>query len=300
MGTAAIFNQALHDELTAYGAWFPVSNTFALGDYGLISDGVFVSMGNISEFGVTFAQAAGEPTSLDLSSAGTTVVRLADGAEVDVLPDEPIEAKVSIGFKDASSILVKAGDITVSQIQNLNEVARKLRDAPGWERKFRVVYGTYTGEECAVVTTRAAGAKFELSGQASALKMFDLGKVTAGVTVSHETEVGFKSVGKTASSRCGSSSSPSFGGGRSCSAKSRATTRPASSSTVRLSSRTTSSDDRLAADPRPAAPAWRDHRDPAQGRPLPRRPRQRARKGLPDDAGRGGLPGRARRPAIHA
>lgn len=195
MGTAAIFSKAIHGELEAHGAWFPVANTFKLGDYGLISDGVFVSMGNISEYGVTFADAAGPPASLDLSSAGTTVVKLAGGAEVDALPDAPIDAKLSIGFQNANSVLVKAGDITVSQMQNVQQVGQKLHDAQGWERRFRVVWGTYTGVDCAVVTTRSQGAKFELSGQANALKMFELGKVEAGVTVSHEQEVGFKSVG---------------------------------------------------------------------------------------------------------
>jgi hypothetical protein len=64
-------------------------------------------MGNISEYGVTFADAVGQPASLDLSSAGTTVVKLAGGVEV----------------------------------ENVQQVGRKLHDAKGWERRFRVVWG---------------------------------------------------------------------------------------------------------------------------------------------------------------
>ena len=198
MGTAAVFSSTLHSELNVYGAWFPVANTFKLGDYGLISDGVFTPLGNIDEFDVGFAEAAGQPASLDIASKGTNVVRLAGGAEVNALPDAPIDAKLSIEFSNASSILAKAAEIRVSQMQDLNQVARALAKAPGWERKFRVVWETYTGERCAIVTSREANAKFELSGQANALKLFELGKVEAGVTVSHEENVGFKSLGRPA------------------------------------------------------------------------------------------------------
>jgi hypothetical protein len=196
MGIAAVFNRTLHGELNTYAAWFPVANTLKLGDYGLISDGVFTPIGNIAEFDVGFADADGPPASLDFTSAGTNVVRLAAGAEVDALPDAPIDAKLSFEFSNASSILAKAAKIKVREMQNVNEVARKLAKARDWERKYRVVSGTYTGEGCAVVTTRAQKAKLELSGQADALKLFELGKVEAGLSVSHEHEVGFKSLGK--------------------------------------------------------------------------------------------------------
>jgi hypothetical protein len=196
MGIAAVFNRTLHDELDAYAAWFPVANTFDLGDYGLISDGVFTKMGNIAEFGVEFTDADGRPASLDFTSSGTTVVRLMGGAEVDAFEDTPIEAKLSFSFSDESSILAKATEIELREMQNVNQVALRLAKTRGWERKFRVVSGTYTGKGCAVVTTRAAKAQLELSAQANALKLFELGKVEAGVTVSREHEVGFKSLGK--------------------------------------------------------------------------------------------------------
>jgi hypothetical protein len=49
LGTARLFSSILHHEISAYAAWMPVTNTFRLGDYGVISDGVFVKMGNIEE-----------------------------------------------------------------------------------------------------------------------------------------------------------------------------------------------------------------------------------------------------------
>ncbi len=41
MSLAKNFNEALHNELTIYAAWYPVANTLKLGDFGLIEGGVF-------------------------------------------------------------------------------------------------------------------------------------------------------------------------------------------------------------------------------------------------------------------
>jgi hypothetical protein len=39
-GLAKTFNQSIKKEVNAYAAWFPVTNTFKIGDYGLIEGGV--------------------------------------------------------------------------------------------------------------------------------------------------------------------------------------------------------------------------------------------------------------------
>ncbi len=197
MGTAALFDKLMHHELNARAAWFPVANTFKLGDYGLVSGGVFTPMGNIAEYGVAFAEAQGPEATLDFTSDGTSVVRVVGNAQVAALPDAPVDAKLVLKFARESSFLAKAAKITAHQIQNVNQVARALARAPGWERKYRVVWSTLTGHSCAIVSTRSANASFELSGKANALAKFELGAVDAGMTVAREENVGFKSLGKT-------------------------------------------------------------------------------------------------------
>ena len=82
MGTARDFDDILKQELNIHAAWFPVTHTFRLGDYGLISDGVLVKAGNIrDDFGVTFAQAPGPNTQLDFTSRGTSIVRVVGDAQ---------------------------------------------------------------------------------------------------------------------------------------------------------------------------------------------------------------------------
>src|SRR5690349_4493208 len=109
MGLADEIAKVLHQQLKCHVAWLPISNTYALGDFGVISKGVFTKLGNISEFSVPFQTGTPQPARLDFVSADTTVRNFAGGVEVSVLPDDPaVEATVKIGFSKAGSFLMKA------------------------------------------------------------------------------------------------------------------------------------------------------------------------------------------------
>jgi hypothetical protein len=96
VGTARLFSKILHKEIDVHAAWVPVTNTFGLGDYGVISDGVFVKMGNIDEYGVTFRKAGGDPSRLKFRSDGTTVRRFVGGAETQAMPPADLDAKLVV------------------------------------------------------------------------------------------------------------------------------------------------------------------------------------------------------------
>jgi hypothetical protein len=197
MGLAANFSKHLHEEVGAHAAWLPVANSFQLGDYGLISDGVFNSMGNIREFGVDVDGVASDTVKLDFKSEGTRLVSLVGDAEVDALPDSPIEASLRIEFSNTDSYYAKAAQASVQEIPNLRQVAERLAKADGWKRKYRVVRATVKGEDCVIVTSKANNASLELKGNADALKQVGLGAIAAGVTVSSEKDVGLSIVGDT-------------------------------------------------------------------------------------------------------
>lgn len=118
MGTARDFDNLLKRELNIHAAWLPVTNTFKLGDYGLFSDGVLVKAGNIKDdFGVPFAPAAGPPLKLDFKSKGTSIIRTTASGTVAVLPEEDVDATLTVEFSSESSFLVKA-NLTVVEMQN--------------------------------------------------------------------------------------------------------------------------------------------------------------------------------------
>jgi len=196
MGTARDFDDILKQELNIHAAWLPVTNTFRLGDYGLVSDGVLVAVGNIKDdFGVNFTQAPGPDVQLDFASKGTSMVRVAGGATVQQFPGSNVDAKLTVEFKRERSFLLKA-KLTVSQMQGLNEVAGKLNSVPEWEGRFRVVSALYTGTNCALISSKAAGSKIELSVKANGLQQLDLASAFVGVQVTDRKEIGLEIVGK--------------------------------------------------------------------------------------------------------
>lgn len=195
MGTARKFSKVLHSELDVHAAWLPVTNTFALGDYGVVSDGVFVRMGNIAEFGVPFTPATGPQTKLRFRSDGTRVTRFVAGAEVPNIPQVDLEASIRIEFSTKDSFYIDAPVLTVQSMQDVAKVGAALRKAEGWRRKYRVVFSTYAGEGCTIISSREANSAFELNATADVLRMLELGKAQGGITLSGERAAGLEVIG---------------------------------------------------------------------------------------------------------
>ncbi len=197
MSLAKSYSRALYSQVRCYAAWFPVANTFALGDYGLIDGGVFRKLGNLSEFKVGFRQRTSRPAPIDFSSEGTTVTYMVGDAKVKALPQQADgEAKVAFNFARANSCLIKAR-ITVTEIQDVGLVADKLFGCRGWERRFRVVSKVYNGQKCIIVAAEKANTTVEFSGAVNLLSQLQAGTAGSRIGFSSTSERIFKSVGAT-------------------------------------------------------------------------------------------------------
>ena len=194
MGIPNQFNDIINRHLNVNAAWLPVTNTFRLGDYGIISEGVFTKMGNIEEYGVALNIQDGPDASIDFTSANTTVVKFAAGAQVDVIPSAAIDAKITFKFESARSFLVKAPVIKVSELQNVNQVAVQLKANDNWERKWKVIHQVFHAIEPVIISTISAGTEVTFSGDVTALKALNIG--SASVEVGTTKELGLKVHGK--------------------------------------------------------------------------------------------------------
>ncbi len=194
MGIPNQFNDIIQRHLNVNAAWLPITNNFTLGDYGIISDGVFTKMGNIGEFDVSFTKAEGPEASIDFSSANTTVVKFAAGAEVTAIPAGTIDAKITFKFENEKSFLVKAPVIKEDAIQNVNQVAKQLKNKKDWDRKWKVVYQVFHAIDPLIVSTISSGTELTLSGDAEALKNMKVG--SASLDLSTTRELGLKVHGK--------------------------------------------------------------------------------------------------------
>ena len=194
MGLPNQFNDIIQKDLNVHAAWLPITQNYTLGDYGVFSDGVFAKLGNIKEFNVSFEQSTGPNASIDYTSARTKVIKVAGGAEVDVIPAGAIDAKISFKFEDANSFLIKSPTITVTAIGNVQQVASKLKSTKAWKRDWKVVYEVYTAQDPVVMSTKDAGTEITFSGDATALKELKLGN--AGISFTSNKKLGLDMQGK--------------------------------------------------------------------------------------------------------
>jgi hypothetical protein len=199
MGTAQVFNQIIRDQLRVNAAWLPITNAFKLGDYGVVSDGIFTAIGNIGrDFGLRPQAAPGRQSTINFTSQGTTITRMTADGTVNAFPASDGDAKLVIDFKNESSFLLKAS-WTASQMQNINQMAYGIyhnKDWEHWRYKYRVVTGIYVATDCAIISSIAKNSSIELSGKANALKQFDIGNAAAGVGVINRKEIGLEILGK--------------------------------------------------------------------------------------------------------
>lgn len=195
MKTPEQFNQIIKRHLNVFAAWMPIVNNYKLGDYGIISEGVFVKLGNITDdFQLTFTEGSGSEASIDFTSEGARVIKLVGNAEVPVIQAGEVNAQVEIEFSKEKSFLVKSPTITVKTIENINQLADKLKETKKWDGQWKVVHAVYHALDAVIVSTLASGTKLNFSGEASALGQLKLG--SAGVNINTNKTLGLNINGK--------------------------------------------------------------------------------------------------------
>lgn len=197
MGLAAQFETIIERQLNVHAAWVPVTTPYKLGDYGLISDGVFQKLGNISEFNVQFTEGTGEDATLSFVSDNTVVIDSSAGADVTISPSADIKANITYKFQNEKSFLVKAPIINVSVIENVNQVAQQLKKVDAWRRVYKVVFQVYVAQNPLILSTVTGDTDVTIGGEGSALPQFNIGNASANFSLKTTKELGLNISGKT-------------------------------------------------------------------------------------------------------
>ncbi|MCW5516168.1 hypothetical protein [Muriicola sp. Z0-33] len=200
-GLAKSFQKAIKRELGTNAAWLPVSNTLKIGDYGFFEDGVFRSIGNITDKypGIELKIAIGSPTKINFTSEGTKTFKLDAGGNTTNSFEALGEANASLkfAFNKSDSVVVKASEVGVDQLQNIESVANVLASKSDWKNKFKVVSAAYTAKNCLIVCAREAGTEFAINANANILKEIDAGKVNGSIETTSSNNSTFESIGET-------------------------------------------------------------------------------------------------------
>ncbi|WP_428663044.1 hypothetical protein [Runella sp.] len=198
MGLASKYEDIIHQELKLHAAWLPVTDPFKLGDYGQISNGVFEKLGNIfTDFGVSFTDEPGKDISFNFISEKTVVVDSGANAGVNITPQAEIKANVTYKFQKDESFLINAPIINVSIINNVNQVAIKLKETDGWKRKFIVVSKVYTAKKALIIGANEGGTEVTISAEGNGLEQFNVGEASVKFSLKTNKKLGLEIKGET-------------------------------------------------------------------------------------------------------
>jgi hypothetical protein len=201
MGVAQNLNKAFQKDLNSYAAWWPVVNSFKVGEYGVFNDGIFESQGNLLSKYPKIPldiQPAEKTIDFEFTSEGVKTFRFdANAKAIDSFAGlGEAGATLKMVFEKENSCKVTA-KMSVIELKNIDEVGRFLANKSDWRNKFSVVSRTYTGTNCVVICTREAGTEIELSASADILQQVEAGKVEASVGFKSSNKSTFNALGET-------------------------------------------------------------------------------------------------------
>jgi hypothetical protein len=196
MGIANAYNRVIRRQLEQHAAWLPLANIFRLGDFGVVSNGLFTRIGNVSDLGLHWKEKDGGSTKLEFTSQSVTTTRIEGGAKVDVFSNSAaVDAKLVLGFERKASFVLKAATITSREIDDVFAVAAALHDHSAWRRRYRFVRQVYSAQNPLILANIEGSTTVTISGKAVALKQLDLGDASATLELATDRELALEIVG---------------------------------------------------------------------------------------------------------
>lgn len=225
MDLASHYAEIIRSRLLHFAAWSPVTDPYEIGDYGALRRGVFHKLGNIRELGVEPQVRPGAAAvSLSFTSAGATMVRTMGGARVAAFPAKAVEGTLEIEFQGESSVMLRSGQLAVTELAGVDAVAGRLvraRDGLGrrWKLGWRIIRKLYVASDPVILVASERGARFTLRGRAEALAAVEVGRGAGELSVSCSQADALQIVGGTGPvafdlfrARLGGHAHVSFGG----------------------------------------------------------------------------------------
>lgn len=187
---------ALEKQLGRHAVWQP-GNPLALGDYGTLSGGLFLKLGNIADFKKVEAisTVVGKPSKLVFTSNGTTTALIKADTTVGQGPANIAEARFRIKFQDEYSIYLRGSGVRNEEIANLHAVTEQLRKVKGWKTHWKVVSSVTSAKLLSIILAGGKNAEVSVHASTAVLEMLDSGEAAASTKIQISGQSGYSAVG---------------------------------------------------------------------------------------------------------
>lgn len=198
MGLARDIDRILLRELGCHAAWPPLSTSIELGDYGSISDGVFVPMGNVArDAGAEIGPTTDSPgAALDFVSAAANVTRVSGSVSVASFGESEVAAQLSLRLHAARALVLRAKHVHTRTLVDVARIASGLASRSSWRRGWWVVRRVWSCRNALLLSTIQADTEITFRGLAPVLRALEMGDADGGVTVASDKPIGLQMVGR--------------------------------------------------------------------------------------------------------
>lgn len=192
-----IYKLAFRKNFTNHECNFPPSKTVGLGDYGVMKNGFFSRLGNISDpkVGLTFDVDIDEnPTRETFKSTNDiTVSFLAKGAinaEGIVMP----KAQVEVAFGSSKAVYFSAAAVLYNEIKDiatLGEQILNLYKEDKWKKEYVIVTRVFQGKNVIILISGTSNCKVNIEADAS-VPNIDLADANVKLNISHSSQTAYE------------------------------------------------------------------------------------------------------------
>jgi len=168
----------IYEELRRH-ANFPLNRPIALGDYGVLKDGIFERLGNIGQLGIRFQTVTGTGQStFQYKSKGN--VDFALTAKGDIQPGgvPAVRAGIELKFSSENAVFFVASGCRATAIDNLRAVEAaliRLLDQGQWETGFYVVTEVNQASKTTAIASADRTCEVKLEVDSPAIEAIHLG-----------------------------------------------------------------------------------------------------------------------------
>jgi hypothetical protein len=193
------YTQELWRKFGYLAAWLPNVH-LALGDIGVVRDGIFEPVTSLKQLGIAFAVEPGG-SGVELSYASNDKVMTTTKAGAKTGPAAVAKGKVAVEFRAENAVLFQASGGVVSRIadlKSLGELIIKRHEQDRWERRHVVLTDLVTVAAATILISNGDHASIELDVEGDLTPTIgSLAKANVKLGVRHEAGIGTRIVGET-------------------------------------------------------------------------------------------------------
>jgi hypothetical protein len=199
---ADVYTTAVHHNLKQYATW-PIGSLLQVGDYGTLQGTMFNRIGNIADarFKIKCKEAQ-SPARLvfEFKSAEIEETKLRAGASANVTgTPATVNAKATLNFAKSNSVYFRSTRLSYMRLDNFADVSQAIMDAfkkGAWDGNLVFIQDLFISKGTTVIISISDGATIDIEATAKGIEQIDLADVNAGLSFTHDRNVGLKVIGE--------------------------------------------------------------------------------------------------------